>query len=80
MIFTWSFRAFYDIPGAGKYGFSRSETLNKEFQVHFSEETKIYNPSSNTTLIFCLFQKWNLKLDDANSDTLRVVNNTYIQG
>ena len=24
MIITWSFRAFYDIPGPGKYGFSRS--------------------------------------------------------
>ena len=24
MIFTWSFWAFYDIPGPGKYGFSRS--------------------------------------------------------
>ena len=24
MIFTWSFLAFYDIPGPGKYGFSRS--------------------------------------------------------
>ena len=23
MIFTWSFWAFYDIPGPGKYGFSR---------------------------------------------------------
>ena len=26
MIFTWSFWAFYDIPGPGKYGFSRSVT------------------------------------------------------
>ena len=25
MIFTWSFWAFYDIPGPGKYGFSRSK-------------------------------------------------------
>ena len=25
MIFAWSFWAFYDIPGPGKYGFSRSE-------------------------------------------------------
>ena len=25
MIFTWSLWAFYDIPGPGKYGFSRSE-------------------------------------------------------
>ena len=24
MIFTWSFLAFYDIPGPGKYSFSRS--------------------------------------------------------
>ena len=24
MIFTWSFLSFYDIPGRGKYGFSRS--------------------------------------------------------
>ena len=24
MIFTWSFWAFYDIPGPGKYGFSRT--------------------------------------------------------
>ena len=24
MIFAWSFRAFHDIPGPGKYGFSRS--------------------------------------------------------
>ena len=23
MIFTWSFLFFYDIPGTGKYGFSR---------------------------------------------------------
>ena len=27
MIFTWSFWAFYDIPGPGKYGFSRSVFL-----------------------------------------------------
>ena len=27
MIFTWSFWAFHDIPGNGKYGFSRSESL-----------------------------------------------------
>ena len=25
MIFTWSFSAFYDNPGPGKYGFSRSD-------------------------------------------------------
>ena len=24
MIYTWTFRAFHDIPGPGKYGFSRS--------------------------------------------------------
>ena len=27
MIFTWSFWAFYDIPGSGKCGFSRSDKL-----------------------------------------------------
>ena len=27
MIFTWSFWAFYDIPGPEKYGFSRSATF-----------------------------------------------------
>ena len=26
MIFTWSFGAFYDVPGPGEYGFSRSVT------------------------------------------------------
>ena len=25
MIFTWSFLAFHDIPGLGKYGFLRSD-------------------------------------------------------
>ena len=29
MIFTWSFWAFYDIPGPGKCGFSRSATIAK---------------------------------------------------
>ena len=28
------------------------KTLNKEFQIHFSEETKISNASSKTALIF----------------------------
>ena len=28
MIFTWSFWAFHDIPGLGKYGFSRSVLSN----------------------------------------------------
>ena len=27
MIFTWSFLAFHDIPGLGKYGFSCSVTV-----------------------------------------------------
>ena len=59
------------------------ETLNKEFQIHFSEETKKCNPSTNTTLTFLRFfwfQKWDLKHDYGNSDTIRIVNNTYIQG
>ena len=29
MIFTWSFWAFYDIPGPEKYGFSRSDNNAK---------------------------------------------------
>ena len=29
MIFTWSFWAFYDIPGLRKYGFSRSGSILK---------------------------------------------------
>ena len=28
MIFPWSFLAFHDIPGLGKYGFSRSDCTN----------------------------------------------------
>ena len=31
MIFSWSFWAFYDIPGPGKYGFLRSDLLNGIF-------------------------------------------------
>ena len=27
IIFTWSFWAFYNIPGPGKYGFSRSASI-----------------------------------------------------
>ena len=29
MVFTWSFWAFYDIPGPGNYGFSRSVIRDK---------------------------------------------------
>ena len=32
MIFTWSFRAFYDIPGPRKYGFSCSGFLKDTFR------------------------------------------------
>ena len=32
-----------------------TETLNKEFSIHFSEESKICNPSSNTAPIFLWF-------------------------
>ena len=31
------------------------ETLYKELQIYFSEETEIFIPSSNTTLIFLRF-------------------------
>ena len=30
MIFTWSYLAFYDIPGPGKYGFLRSDSEHKK--------------------------------------------------
>ena len=43
MIFTWSFLAFYDIPGPGKYGFSRSESTKVWFLCHFfNQNMKLY--------------------------------------
>ena len=48
-----------------------------------SGETKICNPSSNTTLIFyvSLVPKLGFEISlYADSSTIRIVNNTYIQG
>ena len=37
MIFTWSFWAFHDIPGLGKYGFSRSAKTADIQKLHFGK-------------------------------------------
>ena len=56
------------------------ETLNKEFQIHFSEEPKNCNTLSNTKFFkFLWFQSWDFEHNYANSDTIRIVN-MYIQG
>ena len=40
MIFTWSFWAFHDIHGLGKYGFSRSDCYTFEKERHGCIQTK----------------------------------------
>ena len=55
MIFTWSFWAFYDIPGPGKYGFSRSDVdfvYSNNFRVRLLWKSFIYSVNSASILIF----------------------------
>ena len=48
MIFTWYFWPFYDIPGPGKYGFSRSVFLSsKVINFSLSFINLIYFPYQN---------------------------------
>ena len=43
IIFTWSFWAFYDIPGSGKYGFLCSDTKESSiFSPTFFNSMKLY--------------------------------------